>query len=121
VCRSNGLQLRGGKEFVEKNEISVANPSELTASIRDLIVHLHRGNNVPAEKCLNTVSGQLKSIMQSGMDPTSFPMQRAQQTMFAIDEVRTLMAQRDLNGALDAARDAGKEWSQKPKQEARGV
>jgi hypothetical protein len=100
-------------------EIEIAqgtNPApDLTARIRDLIVYLHRGNEAPAEGIVHLVSEQLKGIMQSGMDPQSFPMQRAQQTMFAIDEVRMLLAQRDLNGALNAARDAGKEWSQKPK------
>jgi hypothetical protein len=34
--------------------------------------------------------------------------------MFAIDEVRLLLAERDLNGALIAARDAGKEWNSGP-------
>jgi len=33
--------------------------------------------------------------------------------MFAIDEVRTLMAQDDLEGAGAAARDAAKEWKAK--------
>lgn len=88
---------------------------ELTLGIRDLIVHLHRGNTAPAEAILGQLSKQLETIVQSGMDPDSFPMQRAQQTMFAIDEVRLLMGERDLDGALDAARDAGKEWNQKPK------
>ena len=41
-------------------------------------------------------------------------MQRAQQTMFAIDEVRMLLSQRDFEGATTAARDAAKEWRQKP-------
>jgi acyl-CoA reductase-like NAD-dependent aldehyde dehydrogenase len=48
------------------------------------------------------------------MDPQSFLMQRAQQTMFAIDEVRGLLSERDFNAAVDAARDAEKEWKQRP-------
>ena len=87
----------------------------LRTSIGDLIIHLHRGNKGPAEALLNEVSGQLKTIMQAEVDPDGFPMRRAQQTMFAIDEVRTLLAQHDLGAALSAARDAGREWSQKPK------
>ena len=94
------------------------NTSELTASIRDLALHLHRGNNGLAESLVLRIEQTLKEIIRSGEDPQSFPMRRAQQTMFAIDEVRLLMSQRDLSGALDAARDAGKEWKQRPTTEA---
>ena len=45
----------------------------------------------------------------------SLDMQRAQQTMFAVDEVRTLLSQEDYEGAATAARDAAKEWKQKPR------
>ncbi len=90
------------------------NTSDLTANIRDLIIQIHRGNNQPAEVIVDQVASQLKTIMLPGMDPHDFPMQHAQQTLFAIDEVRTLLSQQDLSGALDAARDAGKEWSRKP-------
>ena len=95
------------------------NSSHVTTGIRDLIVHLHRGNGGQAEAIVADVTGRLKTIMLSGQDPASFPMQRAQQTMFAIDEVRTLLAQRDFGAAVDAARDAGKEWTQKPSVELR--
>jgi len=88
--------------------------SQVTAGIRDLIVFLHRGNGRQAETIVADVAGRLKVIMHSGMDPASFPMQRAQQTMFAIVEVQTLLAQEDFEGAAEAARDAGKEWKQKP-------
>jgi len=96
---------------------NLENTSHVTTGIRDLIVHLHRGNGGQAQAIVDDVSGRLKSIMLSGMDPESFSMRRAQQTMFAIDEVRTLLAQRDFGGAVDAARDAGKEWTQKPASE----
>ena len=86
----------------------------MTAGIGDLIIHLHRGNGGEAAAVADAVTSRLKTIMQSGMDPDSFPMQRAQQTLFAIDEVRMLLAQRDFGAAVDAARDAGKEWKQKP-------
>jgi hypothetical protein len=105
---------------MNNSEISRMVTSELTASIRDLILHLHRGNDARAEVLVDMVSRKLKGIVESGGDPASFHMNRAQQTLFAIDEVRLLLAERDMSGALSAARDAGKEWSQKPKQEPLG-
>lgn len=94
------------------------NPTDLMVSLRDLVVHLHRGNGKQAESIVVEVAGYLKGIMLSGEDPRSSGMQRAQQTMFAIDEVRTLLAQSDFEGAATAARDAAKEWKQQsaPKQ-----
>jgi hypothetical protein len=100
-------------------QVDVINSSEMVTNIRDLIVHLHRGNGSKAESIVAEVADKLKDIISSGLDPQSFPMQRAQQTMFAIDEVRLLLAQRDFNAAGEAARDAGKEWNQKPKSEAK--
>ena len=97
-----------------KEPVDLVNTSDITASIRDLAVNLHRGNDKQSESLVAYISGRLKDIMNSGSDPKSFPMQRAQQTMFAIDEVRLLLAERDFSGALDAARDAGKEWKPKP-------
>ena len=97
-----------------KGTSDLENVSLVTENIKDLIVHLHRANAGRAESIVDDVAGRLKRIMLSGMDPGSFPMQRAQQTMFAIDEVRILLAERDFNGAVDAARDAGKEWKQRP-------
>jgi hypothetical protein len=82
------------------------------ARIRDLVVHLHRGNAPQAESIVADVAGHLKEIILSGADPGNFEMKRAQQTMFAIDEVRMLLAQRDFDGAATAARDAAKEWKQ---------
>ena len=86
--------------------------SDVFASIRDLIVHLHRGNAERAELIVNEVAGCLTEVLRAGPDPDSVDMQRAQQTMFAIDEVRMLLGQGDLEGAADAARDAAKEWRQ---------
>lgn len=90
------------------------NDSDVNTNLRDLIVHLHRGNGPQADSIVEDVAGHLKSIMRSGADPADFGMQRAQQTMFAIDEVRILISQRDYNGAAVAARDAAKEWKQQP-------
>ena len=99
---------------MDKNKSETASTADVTTGIQDLIVLLHRGNTAPAESIVERVAGTLKEILRSGMDPESFPMRRAQQTMFAIDEVRMLLAQRDYGAAAEAARDAGKEWKQKP-------
>ena len=97
-----------------KGESKLLNSSDVNASLRDLIVHLHRGNGAQAESIVTEVAGYLKEMMLSGADPGDLEMQRAQQTMFAIDEVRMLLSQRDFEGATTAARDAAKEWRQKP-------
>ena len=83
-------------------------------SIRDLAVHLRRGNDTRAELLLTDVSAYLDEAMRIGTDPASPDMLRTQQTIFAIDEVRMLLAQRDFVGAAAAARDAEKEWRHKP-------
>jgi hypothetical protein len=88
------------------------NSSDVLASIRDLVVHLHRSNSEQAESIVSDVAAYLKDVMTSGADPKSPDMLRAQQTMFAVDEVRTLLAQEDFGGAAAAARDAAKEWKQ---------
>lgn len=89
----------------------ILNPSEVAGNIRDLIVHLTRSNARQSESIVEAVGRCLNGILKSGEDPGSAPMQRAQQTMFAIDEVRILLAQKDYTGAVGAARDARKEWS----------
>ena len=94
-----------------KGEPKRMDSSEVIANIRDLIVHLHRGNGPQAETIVEDVAAFLKTTMLSGTsDPNSSSMQRAQQTMFALDEVRMLLEQRDFGGAAAAARDAQKEW-----------
>ena len=86
------------------------NSSGVAASMRDLIVHLHRGNGAQAETIVEDVAEFLKTTMLTGTDPDNSNTQRAQQTMFALDEVRMLLEQRDFGGAAAAARDAQKEW-----------
>ena len=88
------------------------NASELIANLRDLIVHLHRGNAAQSETLLTNVAAYLKQVMASGADPNSEEMLRTQQTQFAIDEVRLLLTDGDFEGAAAAARDAAKEWRQ---------
>ena len=103
---------------LRKVEPKPLKPSEVIATIRDLIVYLHRGNVTQAEPIVTNVAGYLNEILISGGDPETPEMQRAQQTMFAIDEVRTLLAQRDFDGAATAARDAANEWKHKAAQSA---
>ena len=103
---------------VRKGESELLNSTDVLASIRDLILHLHRNNAPQAESIVTDVAGYLKGVMQSGADPASVEMQRTQQTMFAIDEVRMLLSQRDFDGAAVAARDAAKEWRQQPASKA---
>ena len=98
---------------LRKLELKPLKPSEVIATIRDLIVYLHRGNVTQAEPIVANVAGYLNGILISGGDPETPEMQRAQQTMFAIDEVRTLLAQRYFDGAATAARDAANEWKHK--------
>ncbi len=86
------------------------NSADIISSIRDLVVCLHRSNGPQAEAIVTDIARYLKEMMLSGTDPATLDMQRAQQTMFAIDEVRMLLAQQDFEGATTAARDAGKEW-----------
>jgi len=88
------------------------NASGVLPHLRDLIVHLHRGNAARAETIVSEVAVYLKDVMQSGGDPESFEMQRTRQTMFAIDEVKIQLAQQDYDGAAVSARDAAKEWRQ---------
>jgi len=81
--------------------------SELLVRLRDLTIHLHRGNRLQAESAVTEVAAYLKTILVS---PASADTERAQQTFFAIDEVRTLLSQEDFDGAASAARDATREW-----------
>jgi len=101
-------------DAVAKGERKLLNSSDVIASLRDLIVHLHRSNGPRAETIVEEVSACLKQTIDSGADPGTEQMQRTQQTMFAIEEVRVLLQQRDYEGAAVAARDAAKEWRQPP-------
>jgi len=84
----------------------------VAANLRDLTVHLHRGNAAEAKTIAAQAAEQLQEIIQAGDESESVLIARAQQTMFAIEEVRIMLAQDDVNGALAAARDAAKEWRQ---------
>ena len=106
------MEISPHASATEERESKMVNSVDVVASIRDLMVHLSRRNGAQAELVVVEVVACLKGIMLSGEDPASSGMQRAQQTMFAIDEVRTLLSQQDYDGAAAAARDAAKEWRQ---------
>jgi hypothetical protein len=76
--------------------------SDLSGSLRDLVVHLHRSNGPQAEAIVSGVSAFLKDKLLSKADPASEEMQRAQQTMFALDEVRMCLSQGDFEAATRA-------------------
>ena len=86
--------------------------SNVVANLRDLTVQLHRGNATEATKIAAMAAGQLQEIV-SGAGSEGVMIQRAQQTLFAIEEVRIMLSQDDVNSALAAARDAAKEWRQR--------
>jgi hypothetical protein len=103
------LSLQPGKAGEGKSKpVDVAN---VVANLRDLTVHLHRGNATEAKKFAALAAEQLQEIV-SGDEPEGVLIARAQQTLFAIEEVRIMLSQDDLNGALAASRDAAKEWRQ---------
>lgn len=92
-----------------KVESSHLESFDIRGSIRDLLVYLHRGNTEQAGKIVVRVTAYLKNAKAN---PGASGFSRIEQTTFAIDEVRLLLAERDFKGAVAAARDAAKEWSQ---------
>jgi len=82
----------------------------IAANTRELIVQLSRRNADPAHALARRVQTDLKMILSSDLDAASTLREQARQTMFAIEEVLTLVDQSDLRGACVAARDAAKEW-----------
>jgi hypothetical protein len=83
----------------------------VTENIRELIVFLERGNASRSEAIVADVSVFLKGILKSKADSQGATMNRTQQTMFAIDEVRLMLAEKNFRSATAAARDARKEWN----------
>ncbi len=87
------------------------NPTSTIADdTRELIVQLRRGNGDPARALAGRVQADLNVILSSDLEAASTLWLQAQQTMYAIEEVLTLIEQRDLPGACQSARDASKEW-----------
>jgi hypothetical protein len=83
-------------------------PSGIAAQTRELIVQLSRGNRDPARALAERVQTDLNVILSPDSDSALKP--QARQTLYAIEEVLTLMEQSDFRGAWEAARDAAKEW-----------
>ena len=73
-------------------------------------MQLSRKNGDPARLLAGRVQADLNMILTSDLAETSVLRRQAQQTMYAIEEVLSLIDQRDLQGAWEAARDASKEW-----------
>ena len=92
----------------------LVDPANVAANLRDLTVHLHRNNAKESKSIAALAAEQLQEIIGSGDEPGSSIVVRAQQTLFAIEEVRIMLSQDDVNGALVAARDAAKEWRLSP-------
>ena len=84
---------------------------DIRASLRDLLVYLHRGNAEQAREIVVRVSAYLED---ANANSSTSGFSRIEQTTFAIEEVRLLLAERDFKGAVAAARDAAKEWSHAP-------
>lgn len=85
------------------------NTSLITNNTRELIVQLSRENGDSARALAKHVEADLNTILTSDPDAANLQHQ-AQQTMYAIEEVLTLLAKSDFRGAREAARDAAKEW-----------
>ena len=84
---------------------------EVTPAIRDLVVQLHRSSGSRAESIAADIANYLTGEVNSGAGLPNAGLGRAQQTLYAIHEVRLLIAQEDFEGAAAAARDAAKEWN----------
>lgn len=97
--------------FVSSARAVCMNPTSTTANnTRELVVHLSRGNSDLARTLATRVQADLDQILGSDLDTASILRRQAQQTLYAIEEVLTLIDQSDLRGAWEAARDASKEW-----------
>jgi hypothetical protein len=88
----------------------VTTTSAIAANIRELIVQLSRGNADPARSLAARVQADLNTILRSDVHAPSTLKHQTRQAMYAIEEVLTLVEQRDLRGAWEAARDAAREW-----------
>ena len=98
----------------QKGKSKLENPTDMIEGLRDLTVHIHRGNATQAETIAADIAKRLQGMVRSGEDAGSFGTKRAQQTLFAIQEVGILLGEGDMTGALSAARDAAKEWRLQP-------
>lgn len=95
----------------EKRTPSRLKSSEVDTNIRKLIVQLTQGNVARAAVILDDISAFLDERTMALNQPGAASTERARQTMFAMEEVRVMLTQNNCRGALDAARDAAKEWN----------
>jgi hypothetical protein len=93
----------------QKGKAKLENPTDMIEGLRDLTVHIHRGNATQAGTIAADIAKRLQGMVGSGEEN-----KRAQQTLFAIQEVGILLGEGDMTGALTAARDAAKEWRLQP-------
>ena len=87
------------------------NPAQVANSIRDLIVHLTKGNGKQAGALVTEISQTLETMSSA---PGQLDGDRLQLTLSAIGEAKLLLAEKDLWGAASAAREAAKEWRTRP-------
>lgn len=90
---------------------AASNPAQVSNSIRDLIVHLTKGNGKQAGVLVAEITQTLETLSLAEHAPAG---DRLQLTISAIGEAKLLMAEKDLWGAASAAREAAKEWRARP-------
>lgn len=85
--------------------------SNLVANLRELAVLLRRGNTEAAEPILEKVASFLQTVIAAGPGASDGDYKRAEQTMFAIDDLRAMLSEGDFTAAAAGAMDAAKEWT----------
>jgi len=105
------------EEAISKAVVTEALPlkddAQLTAGLRDLIVHLHQGNKRLAGALVDRVATTLNNMMPAEGEAPKPGQERLNLTIAAIGEARLLMNENDMWGAATAARDAAREWRAK--------
>ena len=75
TSRSLCLSVQPGK--AADGKAKVVDPANVAANLRDLTVHLHRGNTAEAKTIAAQAAEQLQEIIQSGDEPGSSYRTRA--------------------------------------------
>lgn len=105
------------EETISKTVVAEALPlkdeAQLTAGLRDLIMHMHQGNKRQAGALVDRVAATLNNMMPAAGEAPKPGQERLDLTIAAIGEARLLMAENDMWGATTAARDAAREWRAK--------
>ena len=108
--RSARTSTKPAPERDLRQDPKLTSKATIASNARELIVQLSRGNADPARTLALRLQADLNVILNSDLDAASPLRQQARQTMFAVEEVLTLLSQSDLRGGWEAARDAAKEW-----------